>query len=197
MEITSKMVKDLRDNTGLGMMDCKKALQECDGDMEKAVEVLRKKGMKVAEKRAGREASQGIIEAYIHTGGKIGVLVELNCETDFVARTDEFKLLARDLAMQVAATNPKWLAPEDVPEDVLEKEKSIYAEAAAGEGKPEKVIPRIVEGKLRRFFEDVCLVEQSFIKDSDKKVKELIIDQVAKIGENIKIGRFTRMVLGE
>lgn len=197
MAITSQMVKELRDKTGLGMMDCKKALTECDGDMEKAIEVLRKKGLKVAEKRAGREASQGIIEAYIHTGGKIGVLVELNCETDFVARTDEFKNLARELAMQVAAANPQWLTPEDVPEDVLEKEKAIYAEAAAGEGKPEKVIPRIVEGKMRRFYEEFCLLEQGFIKDSDKKVKDLITEQIAKIGENIKIGRFTRMVLGE
>jgi elongation factor Ts len=196
-EINAQMVKELRDKTGLGMMDCKQALSETGGDMEKAIEHLRKKGLAVASKRAGRETRQGLVEAYIHMGGKIGVMVELNCETDFVARTPEFKQLARDIAMQVAAADPKWLGPEDVPKDVLDKESAIYSEQAAGEGKPEKVIPKIVEGKVRRFYETVCLLEQSFIKDQDKKVQEVISEAVAKTGESVKVGRFVRYVLGE
>ena len=197
MQINAKMVKELRDKTGLGMMDCKNALADADGDMDKAVEILRKKGLKVAEKRAGRETNQGIIEPYIHTGGKIGVLVELNCETDFVARTEEFKQLAKNIAMQVAASDPQWLTPEDVPEEERKKEEAIYADQAASEGKPEKVVPKIVEGKMRRYYESVCLMEQSYIKDPDKKVKDIITEEVGKIGESIKVGRFVRMVLGQ
>jgi len=197
MQIDAKMVKELRDKTGLGIMDCKNALTEAEGDMDKAVEILRKKGLKVAAKRSGRETKQGIIEPYIHTGGKIGVLVELNCETDFVARTGEFQQLARDIAMQVAAADPKWVGPDDVPEEEVEKEKAIYADQAAAEGKPEKVVPKIVEGKLRRYYESVCLLEQSYIKDPDRKVKDVITEQIGKIGESIRVGRFVRMVLGE
>lgn len=197
MGIDAKMVKELRDKTGLGMMDCKDALTQTDGDMEKAIEILRKKGMAVAEKRAGRETKQGIIEPYIHLGGKLGVLVELNCETDFVARNPEFKELARDLAMHIAAADPKYLDPESIPADVLAKEKSIYAEQAANEGKPEKVVEKIVEGKIRKFYETVCLVEQGFVKDPDVKIKDLLTDKVAKIGESIKVGKFVRMVLGD
>lgn len=197
MGIDAKMVKELRDKTGLGMMDCKDALTETDGNMEKAIEILRKKGMAVAEKRSGRETKQGMVESYIHMGGKLGVLVELNCETDFVARNPEFKELARDLAMHIAAADPKYLDPESVPADVLEKEKAIYAEQAANEGKPEKVVEKIVEGKLRKFYETVCLVEQGFVKDPDVKIKDLLNEKVAKIGESIKIGKFVRMVLGE
>jgi elongation factor Ts len=197
MDITAKDVKELREETGLGMMDCKQALVECGGDKEKAIESLRKKGLKVAGKRAGRETRQGLIESYIHMGGKIGVMLELNCETDFVARTDEFKELARNFAMQVAAANPKWLAPENIPAAVIEKESAIYAEQVKAEGKPEKVIPKIVEGKLKRFHEEFCLVEQSYVKDQDKKVQDILNEAIARTGENIKIGRFIRFVLGE
>lgn len=196
-EISAQMVKELRGNTGLGIMDCKQALAETGGDMEKAIEFLRKKGLKVASKRAGRETSQGIVDAYIHMGGRIGVLIELNCETDFVARTDEFKRLARDFAMQVAAADPKWIAPSDVPHDLIDKESAIYSEQALAEGKPEKIVPKFVEGKLRRFYETVCLLEQSFIKDQDKKVQDILNEAVAKTGENIQVGRFIRFVLGE
>jgi len=196
-DIDAKMVKELRDKTGLGIMDCKQALAETGCDMEKAVEYLRKKGLSVAAKRLGRETRQGVVESYVHMGGKIGVLVELNCETDFVARTDEFKQLAKNLAMQVAAADPKWISPEDVPKDVLEREGAIYAEQAASEGKPEKIIPKIVEGKLRRYYETVCLLEQSYIRDQDKKVQDIINEAIAKTGENIRVGRFTRFVLGE
>lgn len=196
-EISAQMVKELREKTGLGIMDCKQALAETGGDMEKAIEFLRKKGLKVASKRAGRETSQGIVDAYIHMGGRIGVLIELNCETDFVARTDEFKRLARDFAMQVAAADPKWIAPSDVPQDIIGKESAIYSEQALAEGKPEKIVPKFVEGKLRRFYETVCLLEQSFIKDQDKKVQDILNEAVAKTGENIQVGRFIRFVLGE
>ncbi|MFA6451133.1 MAG: translation elongation factor Ts [bacterium] len=197
MEITAQTVKDLREKTGLGMMDCKVALKESDGDIEKAIEYLRKKGLKVADKRSGRETRQGLVESYIHMGGKIGVMLELNCETDFVARTDEFKALARDMAMQVAAANPTWVAPANVPADVIEKESAIYADMVKAEGKPEKVIPKIVEGKLLRFYETVCLLEQSYIKDQDKKVQDILNEAIARTGENIKVGRFVRFVLGE
>jgi len=197
MEITAQAVKELREKTGLGMMDCKQALAECGGDVEKAIEHLRKKGLKVASKRAGRETRQGLVEAYIHMGGKIGVMIELNCETDFVARTDEFKALARDLAMQVAAADPKWIDPSGVPADVVEKESAIYADQVKAEGKPEKVIPKIVEGKMKRYYETVCLLEQSYIRDQDKKVQDILNEAIAKTGENIRVGRFVRYVLGE
>ncbi len=197
MEITAQAVKELREKTGLGMMDCKQALAECGGDVEKAIEHLRKKGLKVASKRAGRETRQGLVEAYIHMGGKIGVMIELNCETDFVARTDEFKALARDLAMQVAAADPKWIDPSGVPAEVVEKESAIYADQVKAEGKPEKVIPKIVEGKMKRYYETVCLLEQSYIRDQDKKVQDILNEAIAKTGENIRVGRFVRYVLGE
>lgn len=197
MEITSAMVKELREKTGLGIMDCKKALQECGGDMDQAVDYLRKKGKQVAEKRSGRATAEGIIESYIHTGGKIGILIELQCETDFVARTETFKALARDLAMQVAAADPRFLDRESVPADVIEKEKEIYATQVRDEGKPENIIPKIVEGKLNRFYETTCLIEQAFIKDQDKKVQDIISQCIAETGENVKVGRFVRMVLGQ
>lgn len=197
MEITSQMVKELREKTGLGMMDCKTALTESAGDMDKAIDFLRKKGMKVAEKRGGRETLQGLIEAYIHTGGKIGVLVELQCETDFVARTETFKALAHDIAMQIAAADPRYLNREAVPADVIERERGVFAAQALEEGKPEKVVPKIVEGRFERFYETACLLDQPFVKDPDKKISELISARMAETGENIKVGRFVRYVLGQ
>jgi elongation factor Ts len=197
MEITAQMVKQLRETTGLGMMDCKKALQECAGDMEKAIDFLRTKGKKVAEKRAGRATSEGVIESYIHTGGKLGVLLELNCETDFVARTDAFQSLARELCMQIAAASPEYVSREEVPQDIVERETAVFTAQAQEEGKPEKIIPKIIEGKLNRFFEDICLIDQAFIKDQDKKVKDLLNAAIAETGENIQIARFVRMVLGQ
>lgn len=197
MTISSNLVVELRNKTGLGMMDCKKALVDCDGDIEKAVEYLRKKGLSVASKKAERVTSNGIIESYIHMGGKIGVLVELNCETDFVARTDEFKILAHELAMQVAATNPKYFSREDVPSEVIEKEKEIYRMQCITEKKPESAIEKIVLGKVERFFNTECFLEQSFIKEPDKKVQDIITENIAKLGENIKVKRFVRYLLGE
>ncbi|HOC92967.1 MAG TPA: translation elongation factor Ts [bacterium] len=197
MAITAQMVKELRDATGLGMMDCKEALNECAGDMEKAIDYLRKKGLKVASKRGDRASKEGVIDSYIHLGGKIGVMVELNCETDFVARTQDFKDLAREISMQIAATDPKWISPEDVPADVIEKESAIYTEQTLAEGKPEKVVPKIVEGKLKRFYEDVCLLEQSYIRDQDKKVSDLLSAAIAKTGEMVRVRRFVRYVLGQ
>ncbi len=194
--ITSQMVKELREKTGAGIMDCKKALQEAGGDMEKAIDILKKKGIAKAEKKATRVAKEGLVGAYIHMGGKIGVLVEVNCETDFVARTDEFQQLVKDIAMQIAAMNPKYISREDVPEDVLEREKAIYREQALEAGKPEHVVDRIVEGKLNKFFEEVCLLEQNFIKDDSKKVKDLITEAIAKLGENIRVSRFVRFQVG-
>ncbi len=191
------MVKELRDATGLGMMDCKEALNECAGDMEKAIDYLRKKGLKVASKRGDRASKEGVIDSYIHLGGKIGVMVELNCETDFVARTQDFKDLAREISMQIAATDPKWISPEDVPADVIEKESAIYTEQTLAEGKPEKVVPKIVEGKLKRFYEDVCLLEQSYIRDQDKKVSDILSAAIAKTGEMVRVRRFVRYVLGQ
>ncbi|MDI3537992.1 MAG: elongation factor Ts [Bacillota bacterium] len=197
MAITAEMVKALREKTGAGMMDCKRALEETGGDMEKAVEYLREKGLAAAAKRAGRTAAEGVIESYIHLGGKLGVLVEVNCETDFVARTPEFQELARDIAMQVAAANPQYLTREDVPAEVLEKEKEILRAQALNEGKPEKVVDRIVEGRLEKFYSENCLLEQPFIKDPDKKVRDLLAEKIARIGENIVVRRFVRFQLGE
>lgn len=197
MAVTAEMVKDLRAKTGAGMMDCKRALEETGGDMEKAIEYLREKGLAAAAKRAGRTAAEGVIESYIHLGGKLGVLVEVNCETDFVARTPEFREFARDIAMQVAAANPLYLAPEDVPAEVLAKEKEILRAQALNEGKPEKVVERIVEGRLEKFYSENCLLEQPFIKDPDKKVRDLLTEKIARIGENIVIRRFVRFQLGE
>ncbi|MBD3180875.1 translation elongation factor Ts [Candidatus Poribacteria bacterium] len=197
MEITAAMVKELRQKTGVGVMDCKRALVEADGDLEKAILILREKGSAVAEKRMGRAVPEGIIESYIHTGNRIGVLLEINCETDFVARTDDFQELANDIAMQIAAKKPLYVSREDVPEEIIEKEKGILRTQALNEGKPEKVVDKIVEGRLNKFFSEVCLLEQEFIKDSDKTIKDLILEKMSTIGENIVLKRFTRYELGE
>lgn len=197
MAITAAQVKQLREKTGAGMMDCKKALQEANGDIEKASELLRKKGLAAAEKKAGRVAAEGLVESYIHAGGKIGVLVEVNCETDFVAKTDEFRSFVRDIAMQIAATNPQYVRREEVPEAVVDKERNILKEQALNEGKPEHIVEKMVEGRLDKFFKAICLVEQPFVKDTDKTVDELVKETIAKIGENISIRRFARFELGE
>ncbi len=197
MAVSTELIKELRERTGVGIMDCKKALIECDGDIEKAIEYLRKKGIATAQKRGAREAKEGQIHAYIHPGGKIGVLVEVNCETDFTARTEDFKNFVKDIAMQIAAQNPIAIRKEDIPPEVIEKEKEIYASQAREEGKPEKVIERIVEGKLKRFFTEACLLEQPFIKNTDITVQDLLNELIAKTGENIIIRRFVRYQLGE
>jgi elongation factor Ts len=196
MTITAQMVKDLREKTGLGMMDCKNALVETDGDLEKAVDYLRKKGALKAAKREGRATSEGRIGSYIHMNGKIGVLLELNCESDFVAKTDQFAEIVKDLCMQVAASAPLWIAPEDVPAEVIAKEKDIYMSQAKEAGKPEKILEKIAEGKLNKFYEDMCLLDQKFVKDTDKTVREMIKEKIAQLGENITVGRFTRFQLG-
>ncbi len=197
MKITMDMVKKLRQMTGAGVMDCKKALEEAEGNFDKAVEILRKKGAAKAAKKAGRATSEGIITSYVHFNGRIGVLLELNCETDFVARTDEFKELAYNLAKQVAAMNPKWVSRESVPQEVIEKEKEIYKEQLKDSGKPEHVVEKIIEGKLEKFFQENCLLEQDYIFEDGKKVKDIITEAVAKIGENIQVSRFVRMEVGE
>ena len=197
MEVSASTVKELRERTGAGMMDCKKALAETGGDLQKAVDFLRQKGLAAAAKKADRAATDGAVGAYVHPGGKIGVLVEINCETDFVARTAEFQALLKDIAMQVAAANPRVVRREEVPADELEKEKAIYRQQALDTGKPEKVIEKIVEGKLERFYSEVCLMEQSFIKDPDKNISDVINDAIARLGENIQIRRFARYHLGE
>ena len=197
MGISASMVKELRVKTGTGMMDCKKALTECNGDFEKAIEYLRKKGMSAAAKRSSKTTKDGTIASYIHMGGKIGVMVEINCETDFVARTDDFRALGKDIAMHITAANPLYLKPEDVPEDVLEKEKDIYKSQALAEGKPEKIIDRIILGKLKKYYEDACLLEQKFVKDPDISVGTLVNNMIAKSGENIVVKRFARFQLGE
>ncbi|HBT47780.1 MAG TPA: elongation factor Ts [Peptococcaceae bacterium] len=195
--ISAADVKELRSRTGAGMMDCKRALEETGGDMEKAIEYLRTKGLAAAAKKAGRATGEGIVDAYIHGGGRIGVLIEVNCETDFVARTDEFKQLVHDLAMQVAAARPRYVRREDVPGEEIEKEKSILRAQALNEGKPDKVIDKIVEGRLEKFYQEACLLEQPFIKDMDRTVKDLIAEKIAKLGENIEVRRFVRFELGE
>lgn len=197
MEITAALVKDLRERTGAGMMDCKKVLIECSGDIEKAIDELRTKGLAKAAKKAGRVASEGVVTSYIHGQGRIGVLVELNCETDFVGKTDEFRQLAYDIAMQVAASKPDYVSREDVPAQELEHEREVLRAQAVEEGKPEKVIEKMVEGRIEKYFKENCLLEQPYIKDPDKSVQELIHEHVAKIGENINIRRFARYELGE
>jgi len=194
--ISAELVKNLREKTGAGMMECKKALTESSGDFEKAVDLLRQKGLASAVKKAGRTASEGLIESYIHMG-KLGTMIEVNCETDFVARTDDFRELAKDIAMHIAAANPRYLSREDVPQEVLEREKEIYRAQVAG--KPAQVVEKIIEGKLEKFFSDTCLVDQIFIKDPDqkKKIKDLVTEKIAKLGENIIIRRFARFQLGE
>ncbi len=196
MSISAAQVKELKERTGAGMLDCKKALMETDGDVEKAVNLLREKGLSKAAKKAGRIAAEGLIDAYIH-GGRIGVLIEVNSETDFVAKTDEFKRFVRDMAMQVAASNPKYVSREDVPEEEIEKEREILTQQAINEGKPEHIAKKIVEGRLEKFYEQICLLEQPFIKEPSIKVQDLLNEKIAKIGENIKIRRFVRYELGE
>jgi elongation factor Ts len=191
------MVKELRTVTGAGMMDCKNALVETGGDREKAIALLREKGLARAAKKAGRVAAQGVVDAYIHLGGKVGVLVELNCETDFVAKTAEFKELARDICLQVAATNPSYLVKEDVPADILDKEKEILRAQALREGKPEKIVDKIVSGRIEKYYQENCLMEQSFIKDQDITIGKLVAEKIAKLGENMVVRRFVRFEIGE
>lgn len=197
MAVDAKTVKELRDRTGSGMMDCKHALVETDGDMEKAIDYLREKGLAKAAKKASRSAKDGRIFTYIHTNGKIGAMVELNCETDFVAKTDEFQGLGHELCMQIAAAAPQYVKPDDIPEDVINREKEIYKQQALEEGKPEKILEKIAEGKLNKFYEVSCLMEQSYIRDGDKKINDLIVENIAKLGENIVVGRFSRFSIGE
>ncbi len=197
MAITAQQVQELRQKTGAGIMDCKKALADTDGDMEKAAVLLRKAGIARADARLERATSEGVIASYIHAGGKIGVLVELNCETDFVARTKEFQELGFNLAMHVAAENPKYLRPEDVPADVIEKEKEVYRAVALKEGKPENVLDRIVEGRLKKYYSEVCLLEQPYVRDDQVTVAEVVKEAMGKIGENIVVRRFARFQVGE
>ena len=191
MEITAAAVKELRDRTGCGMMDCKKALVECNGDAEKAIDFLREKGLAKAAKKADRNAKDGRIFSYIHNTGKVGVMVELDCETDFVAKTEEFQQLGHDIAMQIAAANPAYVTPEDVPADVLEREQLI------AEGKPADRLDKILEGKVRKYYEQTCLLEQAWIRDGDKKINDLIVALIAKMGENMTVRRFSRFSIGE
>lgn len=195
-DISAAMVKELREKSGAGIMDCKEALSECDGDMEKAVDFLRKKGLATAAKRAGRATSEGTIKSYIHMGGKIGVMVEVNCETDFVAKTDDFVDFAKNLAMHITATNPVGITPEDVPEAIIHREKEIYRDQALEMGKPEKMIDKIVEGKLNKFFKDSCLMNQQYVKDPDKTISDYLNEVIAKTGEKITIKRFARFQVG-
>jgi len=197
MEIPAGAIKELRQRTGVGVLDCKKALVECAGNVDEAIDFLRKKGLAKAAKRAGRETTEGLITSYIHPGGKIGVLVDINCETDFVARTEDFQNLAKDIAMHIAAMNPVAIGREEVPPEVIEKEKEILRAEAATSGKPEKVVEKIVEGRLEKFFTEQCLLEQAYIKNPEITVKDLIHDMIAKVGENIAVRRFTRYQLGE
>lgn len=197
MAISAAQVKELREKTGAGMMDCKKALQEANGDMDKAVEILREKGLAAAEKKAGRIAAEGIVESYIHAGGRIGVLVEVNCETDFVAKNAEFRAFVKDIAMQIAAMAPKYVRREEVPVEEVEKEREILRTQALNEGKPEHIVDKMVAGRLEKYYQQVCLLEQPFIKDGDKTIEQLVKEQIARIGENISIRRFVRYELGE
>lgn len=197
MAITAQQVKELRDRTGAGMMECKNALQETAGDMEAAIDILRARGIASAAKRAGREAADGSIGSYIHMGGRIGVLVEVNCETDFVAKTDQFQQLVRDIAMHIAATNPSAIRREEIDAELVERERTIYREQMREEGKPEKIWDKIIEGKLEKFFSESTLLEQPFVKNPDQTVGELIVETSAKTGEKIEVRRFARFALGE
>ena len=197
IQITAQQVKELREKTGAPMMDCKAALTEAKGDMAEAETVLRKRGLASAQKRAGRATLEGMVGSYIHAGGKIGVMVELNCESDFVARTDEFQHLAHDLAMHIAAADPRYIRKEEVTPEILEKEKEIYRAQALASGKPEKVVDRIVEGKMEKFYEEVCLLEQHFVKDPGKTVGQVVASCIGKLGENITVRRFSRFKVGE
>jgi len=195
--VTAEMVKELRERTGAGMMDCKKALTETKGDLDKAVDYLREKGLAAAAKKAGRVAAEGVVEAYIHGGGRIGVMVEVNCETDFVAKTDDFKALAKDVAMQIAAANPSYVRREEVPAEMIEHEREVLRAQALNEGKPANIVEKMIVGRIEKFYKEVCLMEQPFIKDPDKTITQLVNESIAKIGENITIRRFTRYQLGE
>ncbi len=197
MTITAQTVKELRDKTGAGMMDCKKALNETDGDIEKAINYLREKGISKAAKRAGRATSEGIIYSYIHPGSKLGVLLEVTCETDFVARNDEFQNFAKDVAMQIAAANPIAIKREDIDQKLIDTEREIYRQLALNEGKPEKILDKIVDGKIEKYFAESCLLEQPFVKDNDRTMKDLLTELIAKIGENVEIKRFARFMLGQ
>jgi elongation factor Ts len=197
VEVSSSMVKDLREKTGAGMMDCKKALSETGGNFEKAVDYLRQKGLATAAKRAGRIAAEGRVGSYVHAGGKIGVIVEINCETDFVAKTDDFQSFAKDVAMHIAASSPLYIQRENVPPEVLEREREIYRAQAREAGKPEKIMEKIVEGKLEKFYSEVCLLEQPFIKDPDLTVQDLLNGLIGKLGEKVEIRRFSRIQVGE
>lgn len=195
--ITAAMVKELRERTGVGMMDCKNALVEAEGDIDKAIELLRTKGLAQAAKKAGRVASEGLVSHYIHMGGKIGVLLEVNCETDFVAKTEDFKTLCHDIAMQIAASKPEFVRREEVNQEIIETEKRILRQQALNEGKPEKIVDKMVEGRIEKFYKENCLMEQQFIKDTDKTVQEIVNDQVMRLGENISVRRFARYEVGE
>lgn len=197
MAVDAKLVKELREKTSAGMLDCKKALEEANGDVNKAIEILREKGLSAAANKAGRAATEGVVQSYIHAGGRIGVLVEVNCETDFVAMTDQFKEFARDIAMQIAASNPRYVSREEVPQDEIEKEKEILKAQALNEGKPEKIVEKMVEGRIGKYYEEYCLLEQSFVKDPDKTIQQLLNEKISTIGENISIRRFARYELGE
>jgi len=192
MKIDIDLITTLRNQTGAGVADCREALLEAKGNLDKAVEILRKKGAKIASKRADKKASEGIIYAYIHANNKVGALVELNCETDFVAKNEEFKKLAHDLAMQIAAQNPLYIGPDNVPEEVLNKEKELYKDQLLSEGKPEKMLDKIIDGKISKWYEEVCLLKQPFIKDEDITIEDLINEKIASLGENIKVGGFCR-----
>jgi elongation factor Ts len=196
MEISASLVKDLREKTGAGFMDCKKALVESNGELDNAIEYLRKKGLSAASKRAEKAAHEGLVSSYIHSGGKIGVLAEINCETDFVAKTDDFKHLAKDIAMQIAASNPLYVDRDDVAEAIIEKERAIFKAQALESGKPENIVDKIVDGKIEKYYSEICLMEQTFVKDPDKSVGEHVKANIAKLGENIKINRFVRYTLG-
>ena len=197
MAITAAQVKELREATGVGMMECKKALTECDGNMEKAMEWLRKKGIASAEKKAGRVAAEGVVESYIHMGGRIGVLIEVNCETDFVAKTPEFKSFVRDIAMHIAAANPSFLDRTEVPNETLDKEREILRAQALNEGKPEKIVDRMIEGRVEKFYKENCLVDQPFVKNPDMTIAQYVNERIQQTGENIKIRRFVRYEMGE
>ncbi|MDA8344067.1 MAG: translation elongation factor Ts [Thermaerobacter sp.] len=197
MEITAEIVKELRTKTGAGMMDCKRALTEAGGSIERAVELLRERGLSQAAKKAGREASEGLVETYVHANGRIGVLLEVNCETDFVARNQEFRSVVHEIALQVAAARPRYVRREEVPEDLVAAERRIYEAQAANEGKPEKIAERIVQGRLEKFYQETCLLEQVYIKDDKKRVQDLVTEMIAKLGENIQVRRFARFEVGE
>lgn len=197
MAVTTEQVKELREKTGAGLMDCKRALTEANGDLEQALDILRKRGIEVARKREGKAASEGTIASYVHAGDQIGVLVEVNCETDFVARTDRFKEFARDAAMQVAALQPKWVAPEDVPDEVLEREREVLREQAQQEGKPEHIVEKMVEGRLNKFYEEFCLLKQPYIRDDSVTIEDKLNELVVAVGERIVIPRFVRFQVGE